>query len=199
MNVAPRSRSERHDNKHKEHLEKQRLKERTGNYYRYEEVTDPIRVMEDCPSYLSGRDQMISGGENLAERLLQDREDAHIRDLNIVETRRAERLAREEERWRMIDEKERYAQDRIERLQADPMAGKKNLSGQPFNIVNAKYDNTKEGQDLKFRDEMTMYRGQLRTINLAHKGGLGFNPITGDQIHTVPLPDRPVRKDNIIG
>jgi len=193
MNVQPRTREERHQFKHKETLEKHRLKARTGNFYRYEDVENPIRVMEDSPSYLDGWDRMVSGGETISERNMMDREKEAAHQINIIETRRAETLAREEERWKCIDSKEKGDIERIRKLQEDPLMGKKNLSGQPFNIVNSKYDDTPEGEELKYKDRLTKYRGELRTVNLAVRGHLGFNPITGEQVHTCKIPERPQR------
>eukprot|EP00397_Hematodinium_sp_SG-2012_P054429 GEMP01065624.1.p1 GENE.GEMP01065624.1~~GEMP01065624.1.p1 ORF type:complete len:194 (+),score=47.54 GEMP01065624.1:134-715(+) len=191
--MQPRTREERHQFRHKENIEKERLKARTGNFYRYEEVENPLRVMEDCPSYLDGRDRMVSGGEQIAERNLQDREEEQTREIDSIETKRDVRLKREENRWKCIDEKELNDVERLRRLQADPMVGKKNVSGQPFNIVNSTYDATPEGQDLKYRDMMVKYRGDLRSVNLAVKGHLGFNPITGEQTYVMNKPDAPER------
>lgn len=191
--AQPRTRAERHEFRHKENLEKARLKARTGNYFQYENVENPLKVRSDCPSYLDGKERMLSGGARIAERNLEERENAVAKGLDTIENRREVRLKREEHRWKSIDEKEKNEVERVRRLQADPTMGKKNVAGQPFNIVNSAYDASKEGQDLKFQDQMTKYRGDVRSVHLAVKGHLGFNPITGEQTVPIRMPTAPER------
>jgi len=38
---------------------------------------------------------------------------------------------------------------------------------------------------------MVRYRGEVRKVNLAHKGHLGYNPITGEQVYPVIEPEKP--------
>ena len=52
-----------------------------------------------------------------------------------TEARREAQLRMEEERWHAIENKEVAEQDRQKRLQEDPLCGKKNVSGVPYNIV----------------------------------------------------------------
>ena len=48
--MQPRRRNERQVLAHKESLEKERLKNRTGAYFRYEECSNPISVDPKCPA-----------------------------------------------------------------------------------------------------------------------------------------------------
>jgi hypothetical protein len=38
---------------------------------------------------------------------------------------------------------------------------------------------------------MIRYRGKVRSVNLAVRNHLGFNPITGEQVFPVKIPDAP--------
>jgi len=79
----------------------------------------------------------------------------------------------------------------VQRLREDPMKSRKNAAGQPFNIVSSQYDDSAEGQRLEFHDEMIKYRGGVRSANLAVRNHLGFNPITGEQVFPVRMPQAP--------
>jgi len=178
--------------KYKESLEKERLRNRSGGFHRYENVPNPIDVTKDCPSYIGGRDRMTSGAR-IAEAMLKERMIVlQVRD-ERTERRRARSYCREDARWRAIDANERAIEDRDERLRADPMIGRKNVKGVPCDPVNHVYDMTPQGKQLEHHDNMIRYRGEIRKAHLAVRQHLGFNPITGEQANPirVPKPPRP--------
>jgi len=114
----------------------------------------------------------------------------YIRD-EITEARRAKHYNREENRWQAIAMRDQAAVDRVERLQADPMIGRKNISGQPFNIVNHDYEKSAAGMQLQHHDNMIRYRSKVREATVAMRGHLGFNPIIGEQTYAISLPPPP--------
>jgi len=188
--MQPRSRSCRHEFKSREVLEKSRLKHRTGNYYRYEDVGNPIDVAPGCPSHLIGKTRMQSGPavcESLGEDRLNDRDHRDEK----TEHRRARNYDREESRWRAISNQHVVQKERLDRMQRDPMLGRKNVTGQPCNIISQAYDHTPQGQQLKFNDDMIKYRGKVRCANISMRNHLGFNPIIGEQIAPITLPPIP--------
>lgn len=188
--MQPRTREERHYLKHKENLEKERLRNRTGDYFRYEHMENPLETQKGCPSYIASRDRYIHGA-HIADVANVEHE-AKLRHVEEeIEHRRARVLAREEDRWHAIDAKEQAEADRVRKLREDPLKGRKNASGQPFNIVNAQYDSTTEGARLQHHDEMIKYRGKVRSVNLAVRNHLGFNPITGEQVYPMKMPVAP--------
>eukprot|EP00746_Dinoflagellata_sp_MGD_P160455 gnl/MRDRNA2_/MRDRNA2_87222_c0_seq1.p1 gnl/MRDRNA2_/MRDRNA2_87222_c0~~gnl/MRDRNA2_/MRDRNA2_87222_c0_seq1.p1 ORF type:complete len:206 (-),score=29.70 gnl/MRDRNA2_/MRDRNA2_87222_c0_seq1:28-645(-) len=190
--MHPRSRSERHVMKFKENLEKERLRNRSGGFHRYENVPNPIDVTKGCPSYINGRDRMTSG-IRVAEAMFKEREVLMQERDEKTERRRARSFSREDARWRAIDAMEQAAEDRSDRLRADPMIGRKNVKGQPYDPVHHHYDVTPQGKQLEHHDNMIKYRGHIRQAHLAVRQHLGFNPITGEQSHPirVPKPPRP--------
>jgi hypothetical protein len=174
----------------KENLEKERLRNRSGGYYRYENVPNPIDAVVGCPSHIASKERMTSG-PRVVEAMLQDRERAFAERDEKTERRRARNFSREDARWRAIDAKDASEVERVERMQADPMAGRKNVKGQPFDIVNHVYDMTPQGKQLEHHDNMIKYRGHIRHAHLAVRNHMGFNPITGEQTHPIRVPQPP--------
>mmetsp|Transcript_46662 Transcript_46662/g.131845 ORF Transcript_46662/g.131845 Transcript_46662/m.131845 type:complete len:197 (-) Transcript_46662:117-707(-) len=188
--MLPRSRSSRHALKTKDALEKDRLRNRQGNYFRYEDVRNPIDVAPGCPSHLHKKDNHTVG-PRCEEVNLAERENRRIIRDEVTEVRRARHLDREESRWRAISLQSQGQEDRVRRMQEDPMLGRKNVAGQPFNIVNQTYDRTPAGAQLEHHDNMIRYRTKVREANIATRNHLGFNPIIGEQTHAISVPPPP--------
>lgn len=174
----------------KENLEKERLRNRSGGFFRYENIPNPIDHVVGCPSHMHNKDRMLSG-PHVVEAMAADRDSAFRRREEETERRRAHAYAREDSRWRAIDAKEQAEVDRVQRMQADPMIARKNVKGQPFNIVNHEYDYTPQGKQLEHHDNMIKYRGHIREAHLAVRMHMGFNPITGEQTHPIRVPQPP--------
>lgn len=188
--MQPRSRSSRQGFKTKEALEKDRLKHRTGGFFRYEDVRNPIDVVKGCPSHIPPKERMNAGG--FCEELNHmEREVKKVVRDEGTEVRRARNLGREESRWRAISQQEHVSHARVERMQSDPMMGRKNVAGQPYNIVSQEYDRSSAGAQLEHHDNMIRYRSKVRTASLAMRNHLGFNPIIGEQTHNISIPPPP--------
>ncbi|CAE7732429.1 GABA-TP3 [Symbiodinium pilosum] len=179
--MQPRSRSVRHALKTKDDLEKERLRHRSGGFFRYENRDNPIDVVVNCPGYIGPRERMTAGA-HCEEVNYMEREHAKVVRDEITEVRRKGKYDREEHRWRCIANADQGDVDRVVRMQHDPMMGRKNVSGQPFNIVNHCYDRTPAGAQLEHHDNMIRYRSRVREAALAMRNHLGFNPIIGEQI-----------------
>eukprot|EP00929_Paragymnodinium_shiwhaense_P055810 TRINITY_DN27936_c0_g1_i1.p1 TRINITY_DN27936_c0_g1~~TRINITY_DN27936_c0_g1_i1.p1 ORF type:complete len:199 (+),score=39.80 TRINITY_DN27936_c0_g1_i1:133-729(+) len=195
--MLPRSRSERFAIKGKDALEKERLRHRSGGFFRYEDIRNPIDVHTGSPSYIAPRERMMAGNRceevNYAERQhkLLHRDD-------VTEVKRNRQLQREEFRWRSIANQEMAAADqqRAERLQRDPLQGRKNVAGQPYDIVNHAYERTPSGAQLEHHDDMIRWRSKVREASLGIRNNVGFNPIVGEQTFGVSLP-RPPRPPSL--
>ncbi|CAD7926627.1 unnamed protein product [Amoebophrya sp. A25] len=187
--MQPRTREDRHFWKHKENVERERLRNRTGGFFRYEDNPDPIAQEKSCPAYIEEKDR--HDVRDMADKFLAERQQQEDKKNLVTEIHREARLKRESARWDAIDYKEKAEAERQRRLIDDPLIGKKNVSGVPFDIVNLEYENTWEGRKLRHDDEITRYRGDLRKANLAYRGHLGFNPILGEQTHPLPQPIKP--------
>jgi len=188
--MLPRSRSTRHAFKSKESLEKERLRHRTGGYFRYEDVRNPIDVVQSCPSHIGNIERMTAGPACEDVNFSEREQRKAVRD-ELTEARRSRNYHREESRWRAISEQEKMSDERVRRMQADPMMGRKNVHGKPFNIVSHDYDKTPAGATLQHHDNMIRYRSKVREAHIAVRNHLGFNPIIGQQTHEVSLPPPP--------
>merc|ERR1719388_690515 len=104
--------------------------------------------------------ERMTSGARVVEAMLNDREKYQVEREERTERRRDRAFSREDARWRAIDAKDQAEVDRNERMQADPMIGRKNVKGQPFDIVNHVYDQTPQGKQLEHHDNMIKYRGQ---------------------------------------
>merc|ERR1712151_641611 len=120
-----------------------------------------------------------------------EREMKKLAKEDITEVKRARGYQREECRWRAISAQESAGVERLNRMQADPMMGRKNVSGVPFNVVNHAYDKTPAGAQLEHHDNMIRYRSKVREASIAMRNHLGFNPIIGEQTHNISLPPPP--------
>eukprot|EP00440_Ansanella_granifera_P002271 gb/GFBE01002464.1/.p1 GENE.gb/GFBE01002464.1/~~gb/GFBE01002464.1/.p1 ORF type:complete len:245 (+),score=33.02 gb/GFBE01002464.1/:1-735(+) len=189
--MQPRSRAERHGLVHKEALEKARLRHRSGGFFRYEDIQNPVAVLSDSPAFL-GRRGWMTAGPACEEVNYAKREHAKVMRDEKTEARRARNYEREEHRLRAMDANERAMAERVERLQADPMMGRKNISGQHgFNLINQTYESSPAGACLQHHDAMIRYKAKVRAANLAMRGHLGFNPILGEQTYGISLPPPP--------
>lgn len=189
--MQPKTRVERQGFVHKDALEKARLRNRSGGFFRYEDVQNPIATSENSPAFLCRRGWMTAGAA-CEEVNYAEREHAKIMRDEKTEARRARNYSREENRLCAMAAKERDMAKRVERLQADPMIGRKNLSGQHgFNLINQTYDRSLAGARLEHHDDMIRYKGKVRSASLAVRSHAGFNPILGEQTYGLSLPPPP--------
>ncbi|CAE8637585.1 unnamed protein product [Polarella glacialis] len=93
--MQPRTRSSRHAFASKDDLEKARLRHRSGGFFRYEEVRDPLAVASSSPGYLR-RSQWMTAGPACEELNHAERESASILRDERTEVRRSRSFAREE-------------------------------------------------------------------------------------------------------
>uniref|UniRef100_A0A0G4GG17 Uncharacterized protein n=1 Tax=Chromera velia CCMP2878 TaxID=1169474 RepID=A0A0G4GG17_9ALVE len=181
------SREERRLYKNREVLEKSRLQQRTGNYFRHEHVENIIEPLESNPRYFLPESNRFVPTEEVAAYERQDMEEEQQRKKDFWESRRQTRLWRQHEREEVQKASERKAAD----PPRGPCAGMKNKSGAAYDIFTLKYEHSDEGRMIKFRDEMSKYRGQLRATTLAERSSCGFNPVTGEQAFHLAVPPPP--------
>lgn len=188
--MQPRSRSSRHELRTKDSLEKERLKHRSGGFYRHQDIRNPIDVHAACPSGIGNKERFNAGAFCEEVNHFEREYKKVVRD-DVTEGRRARNLEREESRWRAISAQHGAQQGRVDRMQSDPMMGRKNVPGQPYNIVSQVYDKSSAGAQLEHHDNMVRYRSKVRTASLAMRNHLGFNPIIGEQTHAISIPPPP--------
>ena len=65
------------------------------------------------------------------------------------------------------------------------------LCSVPYNPVTLKYNDSLDGLRMEYSDNMTKYRGEVRSLSLYSKGNGQANPITGEPLQYVPQPKLP--------
>ena len=66
--------------------------------------------------------------------------------------------------------------------------GNANKGGAAFNIISLDYQQSKEGEFLKQRDEASRVRNLLRSKNVDTLGNAGFNLLNGENRRQVEIP-----------
>jgi hypothetical protein len=166
------------------------LETRSGSFHRYEDVGPILKVDPNCPSSLSSKHAFIATHEVAHIEKLDREHQKAIKD-EMTEKKRSECYAREAERLASFERKHKLEQDRLKRLQEDPMCSKRLSGSNPYDIVTMEYHNTPEGKTLEYHDQLVEYRHGIRSAFLAGKNHLGFNCITGEQIVEIRVPKKP--------
>ena len=168
--------------------EKELLKKRPGNQLVYD-----TRITEPDP------DSIAYAHSN--ERFQQDYA-AHEKHRRVASARRAEDLVtqrrmanavREEDRWRSIDAQNQREEAKWEAMRDDGEKGQRNNSSVPYNPITLKYNDSQEGEKLKYTDDMIRYRAGIRSNYLfQHGGGDGYDPVTGQKTIGPKVPPKPL-------
>ncbi|KAF4688428.1 hypothetical protein FOZ60_002828 [Perkinsus olseni] len=162
-----------------------------GRLRRYEPFDSVTGVAEGCPADARPVERFVTTSD-LGQDLNRAEHEAFVRRrAECAESLRKERFDREAERWSAIEKNEQEEKERQQRLQADPILGRKNTSGQAYDIVGLGYHDNEEGRRLKYHDELIKWRGKLRANHLAARNHLGFNPITGESSFQLQHPRKP--------
>ncbi|CEL96000.1 unnamed protein product [Vitrella brassicaformis CCMP3155] len=191
--IKPRTRAERNALRDRESLEKERLRNRTGGFHRYEDPGNLIQPIKDDPknpTLPNPIDRFVRTAE-VAELEREDRKREQGKRDQFHENRRMSRESREEQRWRRMEEREECDKQRVQNLQMYSQKAFKNRSGAPFDIVTLRYDQSEEGRRLQHADLMAQYREKVRATNLAYRNHAGFNPILGEQTFLMAMPEKP--------
>jgi hypothetical protein len=194
-NVPPRSREMKRALNDKESLEKTRLANRKGGHFKAEPFVPGVgsasltRMEHGAPGYCPESDRFDTDSA-AAEKLIRDARIIHDQEIN--DKKRMKAVEREEERWRYMDEKAKYDEERFLFLRDYTDKGKPNLSSVPYNPITLKYNDSKDGMLLKHADDSIKYRAAVRAKNLQSKMTAdGYNKITGEQLNLLQVPNKP--------
>eukprot|EP00619_Florenciella_sp_RCC1007_P015042 CAMPEP_0205907354 /NCGR_PEP_ID=MMETSP1325-20131115/2496_1 /ASSEMBLY_ACC=CAM_ASM_000708 /TAXON_ID=236786 /ORGANISM="Florenciella sp., Strain RCC1007" /LENGTH=217 /DNA_ID=CAMNT_0053273445 /DNA_START=75 /DNA_END=728 /DNA_ORIENTATION=- len=195
-NIKPMSRDERRALKDKVALEKDRLMKRSGlaaKQYRENAPKDSMGLT--CPDsnaagFLADADRFHSdvSGEELIHR-----QQVYERKQQVYENTRVKRAEREEQRWQKIEQARVAEEEFWEKQREDGSKSKKNASCVPYDTITLKYDDTLDGERLRYDDDMVRYRAALRSQNLMVCGDTraSFDIINGvnrPPAHEIPAP-----------
>lgn len=188
-NIAPRPREERAALKDKEKIEEYRLKQRIGGYHKY---VDNAMVSQPDPvssHFISDAERFDKDFASYDKKV---REQEHQRKLEVIERKRVEKFERDLNRWKYMDDEESREQHRLQYMNEHYLTGKKNKGGSAYNVISLEYDNSKEGQHLKRRDDDAKVRALMRSKNIDMRSNCGYNVLTGDHRDGVYVPPHEV-------
>jgi hypothetical protein len=176
-------------------LEKGRLMQRSGPAARMYRANAPGPNGITCPEpiaagYLADADRFhsdVSGEE------LQLRQDRHHRTQQIYENKRSQAVEREETRWKRIEDTQAAEHRYWEGQRELGVKSRKNTSGAPYNTLTLQYNDSLDGERLRYQDDLVRYRASLRTQNLVECGDtrVSYDIINGSGLASKLAPSRP--------
>jgi len=187
VNIQPQTRKERQAQSFREDLEKMRLRARRENYCVFEEggVDQP----KESLGYISEADRFVT---DMAAVNKSERDAEFNKKEQMYYNRRMGRAENEEKRWRTIEMQHQLEQKRMEEMRANNSYARSNKTSMPYNPISLRYDDGHDGQRLRYSDDSLRYRGALRAEHLQRRmTSTGFNPLTGEPISRVHVPDAP--------
>ena len=122
-------------------------------------------------------------------------EKTRLEEQRITARRHANAL-REEERWSAIDKANQKEEQKWEYMRTVGAKAQRNNSSVPYDPITLKYNDTHEGEKLKYTDDMIRYRAGIRSNYLyQHSAGDGYNPLTGAETVGPKIPPKPTWDD----
>jgi hypothetical protein len=194
-NTEPRTREVRRAQTDKETLEKQRLKARTGGFHKYDEHQTITGYEEGTPGHVPEAARFDTDAAGMEF----ERRQAALQSKHAMwETKRLQQMEREDERWRRMDEAAQKEHQQWQRYRDENAFGKKNIGSVPYNAITLMYNEGRDGEELRFNDEVVRYRAALRAQRLQKNNmGEGINPLTGEKMELSSVPPIPSRESVI--
>ena len=187
--IQPRTRKERNAHKDKEAREKQLLENRPPvkgvkfiNYGRHLTSASEGTVM-----HITEQDRFYT---DFAEEE-KIRRDGKVKEKNAyIEQKRSSLMEQEEARWKSVHDE--WAKKEARELARRERGVPSNTSSVPYDPLTLQYKQTEAGERLRYADNQIRYRSSLRAENLRrHQTSEDYNPITGEPLRRIPLPEKP--------
>ena len=193
--IIPKSRKERLAQKDKVALEKSRIDSRVGFAARMHQKNAPktsamlTQFEKGGAGYLSNADRFhtdVAGEERLV------RKEKYRKELEGLNFRRNKAVNREEARWKQHEERLKTDDEKFEAMRASGIKAMKNRSAVAYDITTTQYNQSAEGMEQKYVDDMIRYRAKVRTHYLTKSADsrVNYNIISGDdrQMPSMPAP-----------
>merc|ERR1719198_507708 len=189
FNIQPRTRAYRKSQMDKEGIEKQRLKERKGGFHKYTEFKAVTGSEPGEPGYSSEAARFDTDAVGAEQRRKQKNMAAYN---SMIDARKVKHVAREERRFKRMAEEKRLEEEKYTRYRADPMMGKKNVSGVPYHPVTLQYNDGADGRRMAYEDAKIRFRAARRAKNMHDKSrSVDYNVISGHDAARLPTPVDP--------
>lgn len=151
-----------------------------------------VSCVESGAGYLSNSDRFHSdtSGEEYEVRMEQYRKKEAA-----IQFRKNQSQAREEARWKTIEEKKEIEANYQHKVREEGLKGVKNQSCVAYNILSLDYDASEHGEVQKYVDDMVRYRAELRKNELVKNSETRatYNIINGSDREALHPPKELVR------
>jgi len=190
-NVEPRSRQERLANNDKEMLEKLRLEHRRGGAYRYNNPGNIIQPPEDSAAFMSEGERF---GTNAAQEEYENRRRRILEREEYLERKREANYQRETARWHKVDLEGQWEDEALAELKEGPVPTR-NKSSVKYNFITLQYEESYDGETLKYKDDIVRRNAALRAGKINHmrmaESRTDYDVITGlpKPAVRVPVPE----------
>ncbi|KAH0577571.1 hypothetical protein SS50377_20925 [Spironucleus salmonicida] len=166
MRVKPQTREYRRISQNRDLMEKQRVQNRVENYERHDQAQVVATSYNEHNRFGDSFEDM----ERQRQRQKKDAKTLYLQEMGQM-ARQRDQFYKEKD----IGKDERYQQDLVTR------GSKKNVSGEPFNILTREYHNPQLQEELENQAQKDYVAAQARKEQLAKKSGLGYNMLTGEE------------------
>eukprot|EP00944_MAST-04C_sp_MAST-4C-sp1_P001358 g1358.t1 len=184
-NIEARTRKVRRDRESKETLEKSRLEQRRECHFKYENLGKITEMDPGSLGYATNSDRFQT--DTSGEEYLGRQTAIHTRKA-MLDAKRAALIEREEARWQQIERAQEAERSKWDRIRNEGARNRTNVNSVPYNPVTLRYNDNKEGDDLRKSDNLVRVRAAQRAKILHDRGNSGFNPITGSLAAEVVVP-----------
>merc|ERR1719326_2270764 len=189
FNIQPRTRAYRKSQMDKEGIEKQRLKERKGGFHKYTEFKAVTGSEPGQPGYSTEAARFDTDVVGAEQRRRQREKQAYD---NRIGHLHKNFLAREDRRFERMAEEKRLEEDKYRRYRADPLMGKKNVSGVPYHPVTLQYNDGDDGRRMEYEDAKIRFRAARRAKNMHEKSrSVDYDVVSGVNARRLPTPVDP--------
>jgi len=173
----------------KETLEKQRLKARTGGYHKYDEFQTIVGFEDGTPGFQTEAQRFDTDAAGEEQRLRQAQ---YAGKEKLYTRRRQEAVDRDEVRWQKDMDTKQAEKEKWEHYRDAKLFGKKNIGSVPYNQITLQYNDGRDGESLRYEDDMIKWRAMQRARRLQQKMmGDNADPITGLPQVLIQVPDAP--------
>lgn len=172
----------------REYIEQARLRDRIGQYHKY--VDNALLNAPDPTSshFLPEDDRFV---RDFAAVEKARREQAHRVKQEQIDSKRVQKYERDLKRWEYMEDEQERQSRRVQKMQEKYQVGNANKGGAAYNILNLNYDNSREGEYLRLRDDDAKVRSLLRSKNIDTLSNNQHNILNGDHRRQVEVPEHP--------
>jgi len=146
--------------------------------------------------YISEAERFITDTAGVAK---VERDAEIAKKEQILYNKRTNSALREEKRWRTIEIEEQMDQKRQEDEREHSTYSRSNKTSMPYNPINLEYCAGRDGECLRYSDEALNYRISVRAEHLQRRNNGGYDPITGEAMQRVQVPNPPKAPSFMLG